>query len=73
MINSPQMIEEVRPLTTKIPMLKRIAPIVRIRLFFTATTIHHRYQFLIIPLSALSLFNNEDSIRNRIVSSMNIP
>src|SRR5512136_2346686 len=67
MINNPQIIEEVRPLTSKIPMLKRIAPIVRTRSFFAAIKIHQQYLFLITPLSALSLFNYEDSIKNPIV------
>jgi hypothetical protein len=40
--NNPQMRKEVRPLTSKTPMLKRIAPIVRIRSFFIATTLHRQ-------------------------------
>jgi hypothetical protein len=46
-INNPHMIEEVSPLTSKIPTLNRTAPIVRTRSFFTATALH-----LISPLYA---------------------
>ncbi len=39
-INNPQIIEEVRPLTSKTPMLKIIVPIVRTRSFFIAMLLH---------------------------------
>lgn len=43
MINNPHMIEDVRPLTSKMPTLNRIVPIVRIRSFFSATTLHLQF------------------------------
>jgi hypothetical protein len=42
MINNPQIMDEVRMLTSKIPTLNSIAPIVRIRSFFIATTLHQQ-------------------------------
>jgi len=40
MINNPQIMDEVRMPASKIPTLSSIAPIVRIRSFFTATVLH---------------------------------
>ena len=47
MINNPQIMDEVRLLTSKIPTLNRIAPIVRSRSFFTATGFHQQLRSLV--------------------------
>ncbi len=42
MINNPQIMVEVRLLTSNMPALKRIVPMVRIRKFFIATALHQQ-------------------------------
>ncbi len=42
MINKPQIMVEVRLLTSNMPALKRIVPMVRIRKFFIATALHQQ-------------------------------
>jgi hypothetical protein len=42
MINNPHRMDEVRKLTSKIPTLNSIAPMVRIRSFFIATALHQQ-------------------------------
>jgi hypothetical protein len=54
MINKPQMREEVRPLTSKIPILKRIVPIVSVRSFFIAKSLHQSHSLVwVISISSI--------------------
>ena len=50
-INRPQIMEEIKLLTSRMPTINRIVPIVRIRSFLVAI-IHS-----LLPVSVLSLFN----------------
>jgi hypothetical protein len=54
-INNPQMIDEVRPLTSKMPMLNRIVPTVRTRSFFMTTIFHQQLLFSILRRLCIKL------------------